>query len=317
MARIRTIKPQFWEDEKIGRLSFRSRLLYIGIWNFADDEGVVIWSPEYLRSRIFPYDDIPLADIKTLQDELINANVIFPYNSDGDSYGVVLTFRNHQVINRPVPSKLPSPDWENSKYKDAIFKRDHRICHYCGRVCETHCKEDSLTTGLSIDHVIPRSKGGNDYPGNLVTACASCNKSKGNRHKKTHTQLTDNSVTEKEMEEGNGIRNIEKEMEGKVDNKAPYGEFQNVFLSLEEFNKLKERYPDSPVRIEKLSAYIASKGKKYTSHYATILNWAQKEEGERNNGHTGTGINRPNSETGVGIGHRKTNASIKASWGSG
>ena len=42
MARIRTIKPQFWDDLKIGRLSRDARLLYIGLWNFADDLGVVI-----------------------------------------------------------------------------------------------------------------------------------------------------------------------------------------------------------------------------------------------------------------------------------
>ncbi len=40
MARIRTIKPEFWEDEKIGKLPIPCRL-FIGCWNFADDFGVI------------------------------------------------------------------------------------------------------------------------------------------------------------------------------------------------------------------------------------------------------------------------------------
>jgi hypothetical protein len=56
-----------------------------------------------------------------------------------------------------------------------------------------------------------------------------------------------------------------------------YGEFQNVKLTDAEFEKLKASFPDYQERIERLSAYIASTGKKYKSHYATILNWARKD----------------------------------------
>ena len=56
------------------------------------------------------------------------------------------------------------------------------------------------------------------------------------------------------------------------------GEFQNVSLSEEELEKLKERFPyDWQERIENLSVYMKSKGRRYKSHYATILNWARKE----------------------------------------
>lgn len=55
-----------------------------------------------------------------------------------------------------------------------------------------------------------------------------------------------------------------------------YGEFKNVKLADEEYEKLKEA--NLLPYIEKLSSYIASKGKKYKSHYATILNWSRKEQ---------------------------------------
>lgn len=65
-----------------------------------------------------------------------------------------------------------------------------------------------------------------------------------------------------------------------------HGTFGNVKLSEDEFEKLKVQFGEGSAqeRIERLSAYIASKGKKYKSHYATILNWAQKDGGGVVNG---------------------------------
>lgn len=55
MARIRTIKPEFWEDEDIGKLPIPCRLFFIGCWNFADDYGVI-----KAKRRITQIPDIPL-----------------------------------------------------------------------------------------------------------------------------------------------------------------------------------------------------------------------------------------------------------------
>ena len=60
--------------------------------------------------------------------------------------------------------------------------------------------------------------------------------------------------------------------------KHKYGEYKNVLLTDEELEKLKEEYPDYLERIERLSSYVASTGKKYKSHYATIRNWARNEK---------------------------------------
>lgn len=59
--------------------------------------------------------------------------------------------------------------------------------------------------------------------------------------------------------------------------KHKYGEYKNVLLTDEELEKLKAEYPDLPDRIERLSSYVASTGKSYKSHYATIRNWARKD----------------------------------------
>jgi hypothetical protein len=70
----------------------------------------------------------------------------------------------------------------------------------------------------------------------------------------------------------------EKEIYKEKEIKKKYGEFENVLLTEEEYHKL-EKSNLLPY-IEKLSSYIASKGKKYKSHYATILNWSRKEHKE-------------------------------------
>lgn len=59
--------------------------------------------------------------------------------------------------------------------------------------------------------------------------------------------------------------------------KHKYGEYANVLLTDDELEKLKEAFSDWQDRIERLSGYIASTGKAYKSHYATIRNWARKD----------------------------------------
>jgi len=66
-----------------------------------------------------------------------------------------------------------------------------------------------------------------------------------------------------------------------IKEKKVFGEFQNVNIADTEFEKLLARFGEIGVkdRIENLSRYIASKGKKYKSHYATILSWENKNAG--------------------------------------
>ena len=54
--------------------------------------------------------------------------------------------------------------------KSSIYKRDGYKCQYCG-----------CTKNLTLDHIIPKSKGGSDSFANLVVACNSCNTKKGNK----------------------------------------------------------------------------------------------------------------------------------------
>ena len=59
--------------------------------------------------------------------------------------------------------------------------------------------------------------------------------------------------------------------------KHKYGEYKNVLLSDDDLEKLKDQFPDWEKRIERLSEYMASTGKSYKNHLATIRNWARRD----------------------------------------
>ena len=68
-----------------------------------------------------------------------------------------------------------------------------------------------------------------------------------------------------------------------------YGEYKNVLLSDEDMDKLRAEFPDWQNRIERLSAYMASTGKSYKNHLATIRNWARKDAEKQKTAQTGKG----------------------------
>ena len=97
MARIRTIKPDFWTDSKIVALSIPARLLFIGMWNFADDYGCIDDDPMQLRLRIFPADPV---DIEPLTDEIVKLGLVRPMVNDvtDETFYLITNWRRHQKI---------------------------------------------------------------------------------------------------------------------------------------------------------------------------------------------------------------------------
>lgn len=80
--------------------------------------------------------------------------------------------------------------------------------------------------------------------------------------------------------DGNQMATEERLRIGEVkDSKEKYGEFQNVALTPDEKEELLQRIgePEFNKYVEDLDLYIAQKGKKYKSHYATILNWYRRD----------------------------------------
>lgn len=59
-----------------------------------------------------------------------------------------------------------------------------------------------------------------------------------------------------------------------------YGQYQNVLLSDDDMRKIQSEFPDWKERIERLSEYIASTGKRYKNHLATIRSWSRRDKKE-------------------------------------
>ncbi len=104
MARIRTIKPEFFTSDDICALSPLARLLYVGLWCEADREGRLVWTPGVMKRRYLPDD---ACDIEALGAELTGRGLIRLY---GDGLACIPSFARHQHVNiREAQSKLPPP----------------------------------------------------------------------------------------------------------------------------------------------------------------------------------------------------------------
>ena len=108
--RIRSIKPEFWESESLGKVSREARLLFIGLFSCCDDVGRARASSRLLASRLYPYDDDAFKRLPGWIAELEKQGCIRIYVVDGESYLDLPKWANHQKIDKPSISKLPSFD---------------------------------------------------------------------------------------------------------------------------------------------------------------------------------------------------------------
>lgn len=115
MARIRTIKPSFWGDDKVSQLSRDARLLLVGLISAADDQGRFLASHSAIAGYVYPNDDIAPKKLAAWLDELDSLGLIVLYNGGRVKYGALPKFRSHQRISHPRESTLPPPP------PDALF----------------------------------------------------------------------------------------------------------------------------------------------------------------------------------------------------
>lgn len=106
MARIRTIKPDFFKNEQVGSLPYEWRILFVGLWTQADREGRLRERVRYLKSELFPYDEV---DVDVGLGSLERAGLIDRYVVDGQSLIAIPTFLEHQrPTKKEIASRLPA-----------------------------------------------------------------------------------------------------------------------------------------------------------------------------------------------------------------
>ena len=103
MARIRTIKPEFFLDEKIADLSYRDRLAFIGLWLLADSEGRLKDEIKKVKIQILPYDQ---EDFDEILNNLAQKKLITRYEVEGKKYLKINNFSLHQKIHHTEKNSI-------------------------------------------------------------------------------------------------------------------------------------------------------------------------------------------------------------------
>lgn len=111
MARIRSIKPAFWTDEKLAEVQPLVRLTFLGLISaMADDEGRCKGDVRLVKASVWPLDDdITSAVVADHLDQLERAGRIRMYEHDGARYIQLVNWTRHQKIDKPRKSELPPP----------------------------------------------------------------------------------------------------------------------------------------------------------------------------------------------------------------
>ena len=128
MARIRTIKPDFFKNEELADLPAMIRLLFIGLWTLADREGRLEDRPKRIKAELFPYDNL---DVEKALNELQSSGFIVRYKGNANISDRILSpeqpakevnciqvvnFSKHQKIDKAneKESQLPVFQGNNS-----------------------------------------------------------------------------------------------------------------------------------------------------------------------------------------------------------
>lgn len=152
-----------------------------------------------------------------------------------------------------VNGTITIPNWEKHQTVDAVerYKEQarERALNYRQRQ-KAIAAENSSVTQSNVTHNVTRN----------VTR---------------NVTVTQNHAVEEDIDKD--IEEDIKEIDKEKPTRHKYGEYQNVLLSDEDLEKLKTEFLDWSDRIERLSAYMASTGKSYKNHLATIRNWARRD----------------------------------------
>lgn len=107
MSRIRSIHPGFFSDEDLVSVSMAARLLFLGLGVEADDKGIFEWKPLTIKMRVFPGDNLDVADLLA---ELEAAGAIRSFQSGPKSYGAIRNFRKFQKPKTPNDIHPATPE---------------------------------------------------------------------------------------------------------------------------------------------------------------------------------------------------------------
>ena len=258
MAERRMFAKTIVDSDMFIDMPMSARLLYYDLAMRADDDGFVNSPKKIMRFVGASVDDMNV---------LIARQFIIPFES-----GVVVIkhWRIHNYIRKDTYKETPYKDEKALLYLDK--NNGYRLENEC----------PSTNRQRTVNEPSTQDRLGKDRLGKDRLELG---KDRVRDRDRERQELESAHAPENlplEIAENKNNKNNENDVNNS-DSKKPtrhkYGTYNNVLLADEDMEKLKAEFPkDWQSRIERLSEYIASSGKTYKNHLATIRSWAKKDD---------------------------------------
>ncbi|MGF7124054.1 hypothetical protein [Rhodococcus sp. BE178] len=146
MARIRTIKPEFFRSPSTAKASFAGRILYEAMWCWADDYGIGETNLYGLLGFAFcDEDQITVSELQSLLSEVANAYEVTFYEVEGRQYFAVPSWDEHQKTQRRAGRRNPTPDDARSRLDQRFHGRTESAVQTQGNSVRTQGKSPAGT----------------------------------------------------------------------------------------------------------------------------------------------------------------------------
>jgi hypothetical protein len=109
-VRIRSIRPEFWSSEDVAGMDWHTRLVYIGLWSYVDDNGVGRDKERLIVAALFPLDDDFRESSRRVTgalQHLSSGGQITRYEVDGKPYLHIAAWDKHQRIEKASKAATP------------------------------------------------------------------------------------------------------------------------------------------------------------------------------------------------------------------
>jgi hypothetical protein len=119
--RIRSIRPEFWSSEDVAAMSWDTRLVFIGLWSYVDDNGVGRDIERLITTALFPLDgDLPESSrrVTGALQHLSDHGQITRYVVEGKAYLHVSSWTKHQRIEKASQGRYPLPTCDNAEFQE-------------------------------------------------------------------------------------------------------------------------------------------------------------------------------------------------------
>ena len=107
MSRNRTIPADFWTWEAVIDCAPMTRLLFLGLWSFADDFGIQPLRPRTIRMQVFPGDAIDGDAVRAMIEELAARGLVRSYSVDGQDYIAIVDWHRLQRVGKRARRLFP------------------------------------------------------------------------------------------------------------------------------------------------------------------------------------------------------------------